>query len=227
MRFSRINLLYLFFLSFTLSSSFSFSQDVITKKDGASIEAKIELIGIDEIKYKKFDNPEGPSYIISKTEVKKIVFENGTSESFNQSDSKKPKAISIEETKAFIVETINNHGYDRDDFKWKFKANFEGKLLRLTHLKKNSSSEPKNKGLLYDFSNVYKFQSVSKRSDKLAFLNIWVSVCENEKKDKWDKEKLVLRVDDPNIAESLLNALKHYNDLLLKSESSDKKHSKF
>jgi hypothetical protein len=56
------------------------AQDIIIKKNGDEISAKIQEIGVIEIKYKKFDNQNGPVYSIVKTEVFMIKFENGTKE---------------------------------------------------------------------------------------------------------------------------------------------------
>lgn len=60
------------FLSFSLSA-----QDIVrTKKD--TIRAKVVEIGIEEIKYKDFNNLEGPIYVLPKTDVIEITYENGT-----------------------------------------------------------------------------------------------------------------------------------------------------
>ena len=48
------------------------AQDVITKKDKTTINAKILEIGLDEIKYVPADNQTGPVMNIDKTEVFKI-----------------------------------------------------------------------------------------------------------------------------------------------------------
>ena len=52
------------------------AQDTIrTKKD--SIVCKVVEIGLDEIKYKDFDNLNGPVIVIEKTYVIEITYENG------------------------------------------------------------------------------------------------------------------------------------------------------
>lgn len=48
------------------------------------IEAKVEEIGIDLIKYKVFENLTGPSYSIRKNDVASILYENGNFEVFPQ-----------------------------------------------------------------------------------------------------------------------------------------------
>lgn len=66
-----------------LANSMAFAQDDIYQKGhGFPIEAKIIEINESEIKYKKFNNQEGPIYTISKKNVTKIIFENGTKEIF-------------------------------------------------------------------------------------------------------------------------------------------------
>ena len=65
----------------------AFSQDVITKKSGEDIHSKIIEVNQTEVKYKKFDNAEGPTFTITKTDILMIRYENGTNEVFNQQDS--------------------------------------------------------------------------------------------------------------------------------------------
>ncbi|OFX70875.1 MAG: hypothetical protein A2X12_05000 [Bacteroidetes bacterium GWE2_29_8] len=64
-----------------------FSQDIITKKTGEDISAKVSEITQTEIKYKKFDNLEGPIVSILKSEVIMIRYENGTKDVFNETSA--------------------------------------------------------------------------------------------------------------------------------------------
>jgi hypothetical protein len=59
------------------------AQDVIFKKNGDEINAKVEEVGVNEVKYKKFDNQDGPMYTLLKSEIFMIKFANGTKEVFN------------------------------------------------------------------------------------------------------------------------------------------------
>lgn len=61
------------------------AQDLIVKKDGSVIQAKVSEIGISEIKYKKWSNQDGPSYVISKNEILAINYQNGEKETFEDS----------------------------------------------------------------------------------------------------------------------------------------------
>ena len=59
-----------------------YAQDIITKKTGAEIKTKILEVGQSEIKYKKTDNLDGPTYTILKSDVIMIIYENGTNDVF-------------------------------------------------------------------------------------------------------------------------------------------------
>lgn len=61
-----------------------FSQDVIMKKDGEDIQAKILKVGPDEVEYKKHDNPDGPTYSVLKSDILLIEYENGTKDIFEE-----------------------------------------------------------------------------------------------------------------------------------------------
>ncbi len=66
-----------------LCSANVIAQDVIVKKDGSTIASKVLEINQNEIKYKKFNNQNGPTYSISKSEILSINYENGEKDMFN------------------------------------------------------------------------------------------------------------------------------------------------
>ena len=68
-----------------------YAQDVIVKKDGTTIMSKILEVGASEIKYKKFSNQEGPLFVISKSEVLSINYENGEKDLVTTSETKEEK----------------------------------------------------------------------------------------------------------------------------------------
>jgi hypothetical protein len=68
-----------------LLTSNCFCQDLITKKNGEDIKAKVTEVTASEVKYKRFDNLNGPVYSISKSDVLLIKYENGTNEVMNPS----------------------------------------------------------------------------------------------------------------------------------------------
>ena len=59
------------------------AQDLITKTDGTDIKAKITEVNIDNVKYKRSDNLNGPTYTINKSEILMIIYGNGMREIFN------------------------------------------------------------------------------------------------------------------------------------------------
>jgi hypothetical protein len=60
-----------------------YAQDLIALRDGNVIEAKVTEISPSEISYKHFDNLDGPTIIISKTDVLSIRYENRSVEIIN------------------------------------------------------------------------------------------------------------------------------------------------
>ncbi len=79
-----------------ISAITCYSQDVITQKNGDKINAKIVEVGISEIKYKKFDNQDGPVYSIAKRDVLKIIYENGTTDQFSGTDNADPENLKLQ-----------------------------------------------------------------------------------------------------------------------------------
>lgn len=57
--------------------------DQIVLRNGDVIEAKIKEVGVNEIKYKKCERPDGPDYTISKRDVLSIKYSTGDVERFN------------------------------------------------------------------------------------------------------------------------------------------------
>jgi hypothetical protein len=97
------------FLVFTVTfliSKLSFSQDIITLKTGEQIRSKIMEVGQSEIKYKKYDNQNGPVYVVTKSDLSDILYENGTKDIFNNETSKAIKAETNPETE----NTVNPKG---------------------------------------------------------------------------------------------------------------------
>lgn len=61
-----------------LLHSLAYSQDLIILKNGSEIKSKVTEVGLSEIRYKKFDNLDGPNIVITSTDVIMIRYENGT-----------------------------------------------------------------------------------------------------------------------------------------------------
>ena len=66
------------------SSTKVFSQDIILLRTGDEIKAIVNEVGIDIIKYKKFENQNGPTYSLEKSKVFMIKYTNGTKDVFTE-----------------------------------------------------------------------------------------------------------------------------------------------
>ena len=60
-----------------------FAQDIITLKNGDDIQAVVQEIDEVDIKYKKYENLDGPIYILKKTNVFMIRYANGSKDVFS------------------------------------------------------------------------------------------------------------------------------------------------
>lgn len=76
------------------------AQDKIILKTGTTIEAKVLEINANTVKYKKFNNLEGPIFVEDKTGIQIIVYENGENEIFEESSVQKEDNLdSVEKNK--------------------------------------------------------------------------------------------------------------------------------
>jgi hypothetical protein len=79
----------LLILMVTVSMSvLCYSQDIISLRTGGQIRSKILEITPSDIRYKNFDNQAGPVYVVNKSDVLNILYENGTKDVFNIDQSK-------------------------------------------------------------------------------------------------------------------------------------------
>jgi hypothetical protein len=68
--------------------------DLITLKNGEEISAKVLEITSIEVKYKKCDSPDGPLYVVRKSDVFMIKYANGTKEVFKATEEQKGSSSS-------------------------------------------------------------------------------------------------------------------------------------
>lgn len=64
-----------------------FATDIIILKNSTRIDAVIQEVSQSEIKYKKASNPNGPSFILSTSEIVSIVYDNGEVQTFNDNNN--------------------------------------------------------------------------------------------------------------------------------------------
>lgn len=73
------------------------AQDLIVCRDGQSIKAKITEVNPDNVRYKRFDNLEGPTYTLLLSDIQSIAYENGTTDSFDATPDSEIFAIHPEQ----------------------------------------------------------------------------------------------------------------------------------
>jgi hypothetical protein len=88
----KIASLFIIFMSMTVMIK---AQDIIYLYNGKQIKVKIDNITSQQIRYKPFENLDGPIKIIDKKAVLMIVYEDGHSDVFAQGNKKSPKSDSI------------------------------------------------------------------------------------------------------------------------------------
>ncbi|HRY31396.1 MAG TPA: hypothetical protein P5531_00315 [Bacteroidales bacterium] len=66
------------------------AQDIIILQNGDEINAKVTEIGIDEIRYKRASNPDGPTIVIAKSDVFMIKYKNGSKDVFEIKKAQQP-----------------------------------------------------------------------------------------------------------------------------------------
>src|ERR1035437_9810916 len=70
------------FVMLFLYFSFVQAQDTIVKRNEEKVIAKIMEVNQSDIKYKRFDYQDGPTFTVVKWELKYVVYGNGAKESF-------------------------------------------------------------------------------------------------------------------------------------------------
>jgi hypothetical protein len=76
---------------FTGTVSFVNAQDIITKRvDGSEIRAKVLEVGVTDVRYKLFDNQDGPDYVLPKSDIFRIKYADGRIEMFDATPPASP-----------------------------------------------------------------------------------------------------------------------------------------
>ncbi len=58
------------------------AQDMIVRRDSSCIEARVTEISPTEVRYKRFSNPDGPTYVLPVSDIASIRYANGEEERF-------------------------------------------------------------------------------------------------------------------------------------------------
>jgi hypothetical protein len=179
----KITLQYTILLFFTLIYSKINAQDVITKRNGEDVYSKVLEITQTEIKYKKFENENGPTYTILIKDVLKIHYENGTNDIFNEwietsngdlkkTDNDKGKyLLGVEDAK---IHYDGFHGAGTGTF---VTSIFLSPLVGLVPAISCSSTRPKDRNLNYPDAELIKnheyYMGYTNEARRIKQRNVW------------------------------------------------------
>ncbi len=81
----------LLMLLFTVLFVPIWAQDIIVTTSSERIDAQVTEVSETEVKYKRQDNPDGPSFIISTSKIASIIYQNGDVQTF-QHNTEQPES---------------------------------------------------------------------------------------------------------------------------------------
>ena len=91
------------------SSATLFSRDVITLRNGIDIQAIVYEVGEEEIIYRRVDNLHGSAFRLRKSEIFRIVFDNGTVIVFDETTA--PVTHQVQQLAQPIQNIVSQPGY--------------------------------------------------------------------------------------------------------------------
>jgi len=118
------------------------AQDVIILKNGDEIKSIVQEVGIEYVKYKKFDNQTGPTYNVAIAQIFMIKYQNGTKDLFNDIEktvetiSEQPKPTyqeevtkPVEKKDVSISESTNVESNDNSEANTDFVLQKKSKIM--------------------------------------------------------------------------------------------------
>lgn len=97
-----------------IQSMISFSQDTIFKMDGSEIKAKVLEIDEEIIKYRFFNQPEGPIRSLKKKDIFLILYQDGTREKFIVENNKNTNQNDEQENEIQKISSSSNRNNSED-----------------------------------------------------------------------------------------------------------------
>jgi hypothetical protein len=79
------------------------AQDIITKKTGEDIRALVIEVGLNEVKYRIFDNQSGPIYVLAKKDILIIRYQNGNKDIFPETQQEPAVAVADEDSVVYAA----------------------------------------------------------------------------------------------------------------------------
>lgn len=97
------------------------AQDIIIKQNGDEIQCKLIEVGTDVIKFKKWSNLNGPTFVEERDDIFMLKYENGEKDVFGV----KPATISTQQINTSSVVAISNLSYDKESVSGLRSGNIE------------------------------------------------------------------------------------------------------
>lgn len=175
-------MLYLLFFIFTVFFTFnSVSQDVIYTKDSIEIESKVIEITPDFIKYKKYNQLDGPLRNIEISEVARIKYDDGTEEVFNsdstgQDTSEIDKEIVSNEKGEKMTDTLKKNNLGINILDERKNSSSVGELHSRAILITGTKHKNKDDAMIAEIKDLFK-----KRLEKKGF-----QISEDEEKKPYN-----------------------------------------
>ena len=92
-------------------SLMSFCQDVIITKDAKRIECTISEVSSTEVRYKLWDNQQGPTFVLQTTEISSIIFQNGSVQVFDAPQQAPEQTTNVGE-ELFGIGTLTGNNFN-------------------------------------------------------------------------------------------------------------------
>ena len=106
-----------------ITSIVALAQDLIVTTDSKKIEAKIIEISSDQVKYKEYDMPDGPTFVLSTKEISMIIFSSGKVILYER-EAPKNTIVQQRSGNDFLYRTGNTYVYNGKQMRGKEYANF-------------------------------------------------------------------------------------------------------
>lgn len=158
-----------------------YSQDVITTKVGEDFQTKVLEVTPTEVKYKKFDNQDGPIFSLLKSDVLMIRYQNGTRDIFNE--DKRNETTTVQSVSGADLYTQGQidaaryyKGY-RGAGTGTLVTSLISPLVGLIPAIASSSTTPKDSKLNYPNSDLMKkadyYEGYTKKAKKIKQGKVW------------------------------------------------------
>lgn len=160
------------------------AQDIITKRTGESVQAKVLEITPGEVKYRRYERPDGPLYTIAKADVLLIQYEDKSEDIF-ETDGYVPPAEPTQQ--AAITNYYGKGQMDAENFYQNYKGASTGTLIAslvsplvgLIPAIACSTTPPKEHNLDYPSHELMQHQDYQsgykQRSRKIKSKKVWTN----------------------------------------------------